>query len=278
MNYRLTFRPKRRALSFIDFSHHFIERDFFTLRDGDDETVRYANHLTGVVFEFRFSPLQLSIALGRPHVFGWEAAVEIAELAAAFDLAIDDSHTGETGIGVEHFKHRWAQANQLALKSAPHPRFTMPKRRLDGHWGWNIEHPELLFQMGHHFRVPSIGYLDGGDGHALSAVAWPAGRATILPRVDKVILQRGDDPRGRLIDWATLAEHCALTTPDAELPFPFWALSSGLAEAAHVMLFNAADSHASAATVRAEQVFASESFEGPKLTAARHQTTAPAAR
>ena len=226
--------------------------------DGADAV--YENSDTGVYFVFGLEELpddedsdpdpfpcaaSFNINYFRPHVFGLEAAPELAAFVRHFDWAIDDPQND--GMGREAFSEAgflkgWNAGNALAYHAIArqHPDeslLALPGEALEAAWRWNRGREALqqeLCNRGRDVFVPKISLVAGPKGAEEAAsprtiAVWPDAIPCALPQVDLLFMPRRKlAPRGLLrrkqdVTVAAWAEAAALieafALAEAALPY-----------------------------------------------------------
>jgi hypothetical protein len=185
----------------------------------------YANEDTGVYFSFDVGavddmapdpeeppepiddglvPAGLSFNLNyfRPHVFGLEAALELAAVAERFSLLVDDPQIRGMGRGAftsAGFLGGWNAGNLAAHRAllssahdghAPVAHHSLPAATLERIWRWNYDRLGLQEMVGDVF-VPRISFLQRGGGLDTSVI-WRDAIPLALPDVDVLVLVRDE--------------------------------------------------------------------------------------
>jgi hypothetical protein len=211
VNYDLFFRPTGQTppCESRRFANFFEGRACYKV---EDDRADYVNEDTGVFFNFQFDegledpygdpasfPVCFSMNYLCPHVFGLEAAPEVAAFVAAFSLEVEDPQVGGMGRGAfqaERFFNGWSRGNemalQLVLKDPPdRPIYTLPTARLEACWRWNYSRKEELSRVGEDVFVPRLLHVIE-EGKVQTVVTWTDGAPTLLPEADIVALVRMD--------------------------------------------------------------------------------------
>lgn len=170
----------------------------------------------------------------RPHVFGLEAAPELAAFVRHFDLIVDDPQSEGMGRGEfteDGFLRGWNAGNRFAFRVMvqQEPDLDVPTRpaaELEAVWRWNLERAVLQADHDELF-VPRIYYLQRDDV-LYTMATWTDAIPTVLPEVDLLMLGRAElAPRrlfGRDEDMAIIAWHELASLlepfPRGEMPLP----------------------------------------------------------
>ncbi|MCB1504172.1 MAG: hypothetical protein KDJ47_04270 [Hyphomicrobiaceae bacterium] len=236
MSYDLYLFP-RKAFSRTEFERYFSGRRHYTLESDGDAS--YENRATGVYFAFSFSPAaspeeiaaeiaddpdlasdkewlaqrqRVSIFFNmnyvRPHVFGVEAAEEIAAVVKEFSCDVQDDQLDGMGKGPftrEGFARSWNAGNRFGYKvfqsrvpGADAPQqlqqaaeaqgmLVAPSQRIADVWRWNFGIDELqdsLNTKGIDVFVPRVMWgrsLTSVDESPITFVVWGPDVATIFP-------------------------------------------------------------------------------------------------
>jgi len=226
MSYDLFLKPESQALSQEQFTGWFESRPNYTIQQ---QQAWYENDDTGVYFSFDYDSEQGgSVAFNmnylRPHIFGLEAAPELAAFIAAFDLSIDDPQVGGMGEGPfseEGFVKSWNGGNRFGYQSILTTDETneIPVRStadIERTWRWNRHRNTLQAAVGDVMWIPRIMHMQGTSS-VITVAVWPDACPTMLPRVDRIILLRemlavhprkpGDEEsEATIVDWSRLAD------------------------------------------------------------------------
>jgi hypothetical protein len=163
--------------------------------------------------------LSFDINYFRPHVFGLEAALELAAVAAHFSLLVDDPQIGGMGHGA-FTSEGWNAGNltaHRALLSSRHEghdavaHHSLPATTLERIWRWNHERLQLQDAVGDVF-VPRISFLQLG-GSLRTFVVWSDAIPFALPDVDVLVLVRDQLARRRWL--RKRRDMCLVTTSEA---------------------------------------------------------------
>ena len=223
---------------------HFRSRRWY---EDQGSQLWYANEDTGVYFSFDVGaaeerepdpddpaesiddglvPADLSFNINyfRPHVFGLEAAEELAALAARFSLLVDDPQVGGMGRGAftsEGFLAGWNAGNRAGHRAllasgheghAPGAHHSLPAATLERIWRWNHDRERFQEALGNVF-VPRISFLQRDD-RLQTFVVWGDAIPVALPDVDLLVLVRDELAPRRL--FRRKRDLCLVATSDAE--------------------------------------------------------------
>ena len=191
--------------------------------------VSYLNIDTQVGFGFRFTPggwnpLRRAVRAGRfvlpychPGFFGIEAECELSAFIAAFGPRIEDPQIhgmAEGAYSGEGFLRGWNFGNQHAvgLMLSREPGLDLPA--LPGDvlarvWRWNYSLTADRLRLRDRRFVPQIMMLRRDGGAPCTSVVWPTAMPVSLPKVDYVMLGRGNRPDARsfaLAPWSEVVE------------------------------------------------------------------------
>jgi len=226
MSYDLFLKPDSDTLSQDQFTGWFESRPHYTVQNLQ---AWYENQDTGVYFSFDYDPeeggsVAFSMNYFRPHVFGLEAAPEVAAFIEAFGLSIDDPQMDGMGQGPfseEGFVKGWNCGNRFGYQSIlrTQDRAGMPVRstaEIEQIWRWNRHRSTLQDAVGDAMFVPRI-MLMQATGSVITVAVWPDGCPVMLPQVDRVIVLReqlavnprtsdDEEPEATLVEWSRLAE------------------------------------------------------------------------
>lgn len=264
MSYDLFFRPRSGELSREDLFEYFAGRSGYTFPDDDEDVVAYENEVTGVYFQFRFDQgtgegefeeeddgerdedddgesdgpeIAFEINAFRPHVFALEAQVELAALVAKFDLAVSDPQ--EQGIDGHAwdgaaFVRGWTWLNEHSYATIlrdewdpEEPLHALPRAEIERCWRWNVAYDALVEEHGEQYFIANIAFA-AKEGRVLVHAMWPDDRPILLPRIDEVLLVRGEgrQQQTRLVGWDELRERVpALQRAPARGPGEHWAVT-----------------------------------------------------
>jgi hypothetical protein len=224
-------------------------REYFRSRrwyEDQGDQLWYANEDTGVYFSFGVGArddapdseeaaaavgdglvatcLSFNINYFRPHVFGLEAAQELAAVTARVSLLVDDPQVrgmGRGAFGKAGFLAGWDAGNLAAHRAllssahdghvplAPH---SLPAATLERAWRWNDDRHTLQETLGDVF-VPRISFVQQ-DGQARTFVVWGDAVPVALPDVDLLLLVRDALAPRRL--FRKTRDICLVATADAE--------------------------------------------------------------
>lgn len=277
MSYDLYLYP-RDVTAVADFKHYFQGRAHYRLSD-DGSTAGYENPATGVYFEFSFWPaaseaeiaadlekfpdlaedanyarhrrrgyMHFNINYMRPHVFGIEAAPEVAAAVEAFDCEIQDDQLDGMGTGPftrEGFVRGWNAGNRFGYAvllrqgeapGSPEEVFAAaarqgllvaPSQRIADVWTWNFARENVqraLTAKGLDVFVPSVMWgqdIGGADAGAITFAVWGGGIATAIPsEASHVLVGLPTAPQGllaRVGRWRRKAEPQFLLVERARL-------------------------------------------------------------
>ncbi len=216
MSYDLEFlAPKGSAAPTpADYRAHFRSRPWYTKKG---RQFAYFNEDTGVYFSFdlvaedaktarRRGPVPAGLCFNvnycRPHVFGLEAAIELAALVERFKLQVDDPQEDGMGRGAwsaEGFLRGWDLGNLAghalaALGFGGRARSlrsdTLPRARLEAAWRWNHGRRRLQAELGDAIFVPPVHFIRH-EGVVRTLVGWGDAIPQAVPKVDLLLLIRG---------------------------------------------------------------------------------------
>jgi WD40 repeat protein/tetratricopeptide (TPR) repeat protein len=203
VSYDLHFLAHGPIPSRADLERYFSERPGWKL---DQNGASFASRDTGVNMWASFGELEresgrigmsMHVNYFRPHVFGLEAACEIAAAAHALRTHVSDPQ-GEIADGPFHesgmlrgYEHGNRAAYELLAKSNEPPR-ALPRETLEAAWRWNHRRADierLLDDDDHPCFVPRVVLVEHPESRAIcTAVVWSEAMAIVLPRVDLVVL------------------------------------------------------------------------------------------
>lgn len=201
----------------------FRSRPHYQLDDAGGEA-RYANEHTGVYFTFRAgaeaeeaepaedgllpTDLSFEINYARPHVFGLEAAPELAAFVERFGLLVDDPQNegmDRGPFGEEGFLRGWNAGNRFGYQvvfgrgDAGDPNaVVLPQAEIRRIWAWNLGVPALRERLGPDVYVPHVMVALLG-GRPTTLVGWPDAIPIAMPRVETLVLQRDELAPRRLL-------------------------------------------------------------------------------
>jgi hypothetical protein len=257
VSYDLFFNPKSGELSRDALLDHFAERPHYGFADEDEEVIAYDNDVTGVYFHFRFDEggggsgeeeaegdddgpeISFEINAFRPPTFALEAEIELSALVKKFDLKVFDPQ--EDGIAGEEWKPRdflrgWTKLNELAYAKIlneewdpEEPVYTLPRAEIERCWKWNVRYEELVEELGEHYFIANIALAATKDDKVSIQAMWPDARPVLLPKVDAVLLVRGEGKKQetRLVPWDELAARIpALREAPKDDPSEHWSVTS----------------------------------------------------
>ncbi|MET0551865.1 MAG: hypothetical protein ABW221_02435 [Vicinamibacteria bacterium] len=222
---------------------HFRSRRWYT-DEGDQFS--YASDDTGVYFSFDAGGidagepsdtiddglvptcLSFNINYFRPHVFGLEAAHELAAVCDRFSLLVDDPQLDGMGRGAftrERFLAGWNAGNLFghrSLLSSGHDghvpighaegAYSLPAATLERAWRWNYDRQQTQESFGDVF-VPKIAFVQQG-GAARTFVVWGDAIPVALPDVDLLLMVRDELAPRRL--FRRKRDVCLVAMADAE--------------------------------------------------------------
>jgi hypothetical protein len=225
---------------------HFRSRRWYA---DEEDHFAYANEDTGVYFSFDVGELDaepdpedgshavddglepaclsFNINYFRPHVFGLEAAHELAALSDRFGLLVDDPQVDGMGRGIftrERFLSGWNAGNLFGYRSllasrheghipiGPGGAYSLPAETLERAWRWNYDRQRLQDAIGDVF-VPKIGFVHQ-DGKARTFVVWGDAIPVALPDVDLLVLVRDELAPRRL--FRKKRDICLVAASEAE--------------------------------------------------------------
>lgn len=198
---------------------------YFERRPHYQETGWYANKDTGVYFNFSFcqpevdevadpeSPeilrrphVVFNINYFRPHVFGLEAAPEVAAFVAEFGCAIHDPQIHGMGDGdysTDGFLRGWNKGNSFGYRSigaegGMAEALIADDALIERVWRWNLERAASQAQVGGERFLPLVNWAKvKSDGSPITFAVWGEGVVTAIPEcASHVLLAR--QPRWRL--------------------------------------------------------------------------------
>jgi hypothetical protein len=144
--------------------------------------------------------LSFNLNYFRPHVFGLEAAQELAAVSTRFSLLVDDPQVRGMGRGAfarEGFLAGWDAGNLAAHRAllssgrdghVPLAHHSLPAATLDRIWRWNHDRARWQGAVGDVF-VPKISFLQLA-GRLHTFVVWADAMPVALPDVDLLVLVR----------------------------------------------------------------------------------------
>lgn len=193
-----------------EFAEYFASRANYQVTGSD---AVYSNDYTGVYFSFRLeasstadpetNPFNASFNLNyfRPHIFGLEAAPEVAAFVAHFDFQIDDPQVDGMSNGPfteAGFLKGWNAGNTFGYRAmvsackrdgSEVDVLTKPTALIEQVWRWNLNRDLLMDQIEQDIFIPRIMWLKVGSELFTTAI-WPDGITTLIPQVDRVIIPR----------------------------------------------------------------------------------------
>lgn len=222
MSYDLLFGAKNGDAppSEADLAAYFEGRTHYQV---DGQEVLYQNDDTGVYFifylEHSLDPEEiaelkeagevpfpafasLNINFFRPHVFGLEAAPEIAAFVRHFDLAVDDPQSDDDATGAfsePRFLRGWNRGNAFAYRAIlnhdpDQTLYSLPGDILEASWRWNLERNDLqerLTEAGNDVFVPKVSFLlPPGNSTPMTMAVWPDGISALIPQVELLYISR----------------------------------------------------------------------------------------
>jgi hypothetical protein len=257
VSYDLFFHPRSGELSREDVFEHCAGRAGYTSDEDDEDLIAYENEVTGVYFNLRLGEgagdpdeddddehdegggpeVSFEIDAFRPFVFALEAQIELGALVKAFDLVVQDPQErgieGGTWDGAA-FLRGWTHLNELSYATIlrdewdpDEPLYTLPRAEIERCWRWNIAYDKLVEEFGEHYFVANIAFVAKG-GRAVVQALWPEGRPILLPRVDEVLLLRGEGKKreSRVVTWDDLCAYVpALEKAPLAEPGEHWAVT-----------------------------------------------------
>jgi hypothetical protein len=202
MSYDLFLKPSNGEFTKKQFDSYFNGRDKYTL---EGSQAWYQNEITGVYFVFEYQekeeveeeyfPITFNMNYFRPTFFVNEAEPEVQEVIAKFGLVVDDPQTNGMGSGefdAKKFRSGWLHGNEFGYQSIlkDHPEvFSLPTKKLEDIWSWNINKDLLQEQVTDDVFVPSIMLLKY-EGEVVTACVWPDAIPSIIPPVDILLIGR----------------------------------------------------------------------------------------
>lgn len=242
MSYDLFFAPTYRLCGIDEFVEYFSNRPNYKL---EGTAAYYFNEYTGVYFSFEYNvdldteqieaemddendeqeedeyPIVFNINFYRPSFFGLEAANEIMEFVAEFELQVMDPQGNgihEEGFSAENFLDGWNAGNEFAYRAIlgndefQQMALTYPTASLHEIWSWNYGRDELQNRLGDDIFVPRI-YFMKVDEKVVTTTLWPDAIPVCLPKVDFVLVLRkelssepnSEEPQVLRVSWSELA-------------------------------------------------------------------------
>jgi hypothetical protein len=240
MSYDLFFAPTYRVCGIEEFTEYFSGRPNYKV---EGAAAYYFNEYTGVYFSFEYNgdvspdesddelddedqededefPIAFNINFYRPSFFGLEAANEVVEFVAEFELDVVDPQNDdeEEGFSAESFLKGWNAGNRFAYRAIlgneeyDQEAMTYPAARLHEIWSWNYERDELQNRLGDDIFVPRI-YFMKVDDKIVTTTLWPDAIPICLPKVDFVLVLRkelssqpdSEEPEVLRVAWKELA-------------------------------------------------------------------------
>ncbi len=215
MSYDLFFRLRQAEgnIDLEDVRTYFRGRTHY---ETSDSQATYHNSGTGVYFQFEFEnsaadktsddtpiaprllPVSFCVNAFRPHVFGLEAAEELAEFIEHFDLTIYDDQAkgmGEGEFSKDGFLRGYNLLNEVAYKAiidtVPECRngVFLPTTTIESVWRWNYEREKLEEILAANMIVPHIHYLRLGTD-IKTAIIWAGDYSAVVPEVDIIVIPR----------------------------------------------------------------------------------------
>ncbi len=203
------------------FDTYVQHHPWLSWRDDTSEThteVEYRHPNTEVTFTYeRFEvspdstrwPVVMTIEYGKPHVFGLEAAKELARFAGHFGLSVIDPQ-GDAArplpFDPEPFLTSYDAGNRAGYSTrianrSDHssPLRTLPFETIERTWRWNFEIEDDTEPF-----APCVSYVEV-FGTPQVAVVWPETPEFILPEVDLVLVWRGRNRKSRLAPMTELS-------------------------------------------------------------------------
>ena len=258
MSYDLYFGTKngREPPSRGDLTAYFDGRACYRVT-GSQAT--YDNRDTGVYFHFDLADstepeilaelgedafrhfASFNINYYRPHIFGLEAAPELAAFIARFDLATNDPQVdgrGRKPFSEEGFLAGWNDGNidayQNFAKDFSGEEFhALPAEILEAVWRWNRDRGAHQERLGQNVFVPKISMVTTREGsQPKTMVVWPDALPCVLPRVEMIFIPRQQLAPRRLFlrhedlavtNWADAAP-LILGFRQVPGPLPYWKL------------------------------------------------------
>ncbi|MCG8594165.1 MAG: hypothetical protein MI785_07300 [Kiloniellales bacterium] len=216
MSYDLYFGTKngREPPSRGDLTAYFDGRACYRVT-GSQAT--YDNRDTGVYFHFDLADstepeilaelgedafrhfASFNINYYRPHIFGLEAAPELAAFIARFDLATNDPQVdgrGRKPFREEGFLEGWNDGNFDAYRNfakdySGEDFHALPAELLEAVWSWNRDRGAHQERLGQNVFVPKISMVTAPEGGPpRTMVVWPDALPSVLPRVDMIFIPR----------------------------------------------------------------------------------------
>jgi hypothetical protein len=182
----------------VYFSFDFCEPDADVASDPEAPEVLRAPH---VAFNMNFF---------RPHIFGLEAAPEVAAFVAAFDCTIHDPQDegmGDGAYSIEGFLRGWNFGNVFGYRVVrQHPGASdamidvmiADDALIEGVWRWNLHREASQSSFGEDRFLPRVSWAKRlSDGSPVAFALWSKGVPTAIPEcATHALLAR--EPRWRL--------------------------------------------------------------------------------
>jgi hypothetical protein len=257
VSYDIFFHPRSGELSREELLDHCAGRAGYTFDDDDEDLMAYENEVTGVYFNLRFDEgtgdpdedddddehdeggpaVSFEIDAFRPVSFALEAQIELGALVKALDLLVTDPQKhgieGSTWDAAA-FLRGWTHLNEHSYATIlrdewdpDEPLYTLPRAEIERCWRWNIAYDRLVEELGEQFFVANIAFAARG-GRAVVQALWPDSRPILLPRVEEVLLLRGEGKKreSRLVTWDDLCAYVpALDQAPKAQPGEHWAVT-----------------------------------------------------
>lgn len=218
MSYDLYLKPRSGSFSKTEFLDFFFKQPSYRLKSWQ---ALYTNESTGVYFLFELNagpheaddptaeyPLVFQLNFFRPSFFAREAEPEVRRIVQALDMVVFDPQIDGMGTGeydTARFHAGWTCGNEAGYstilrdtkdRSSIH---SMPARKLEQAWRWNLGRQALQAELGEGVFVPTILFVQESGG-VVTAVVWTDGIPTAFPQeVDRVIVHRSRFAPKRLL-------------------------------------------------------------------------------
>ncbi len=207
MSYDLYFTDPR--INRTQFREYFTHRKHYEVSDSQ---ACYQNEDTGVYFlidhnegeeedpEAISSTASLSLNYYRPHIFGLEAADEIAAFIEHFGFSIHDPQNEGMGDGPfskEGFLRAWNHGNEFGYSAVllgdnpPETVWSLPGGHLEKIWAWNYRKALVQESFGEDIFVPRVFFMMVA-GQVVSAAVWPDAISELIPQVDCLFVGRDE--------------------------------------------------------------------------------------
>lgn len=211
----VAYRPRGRPPVTIEEVNNILSAlNHFKSKEVSDEKAewQYLNADTGVHFavwfdpdkkhpthlEWNDSPLVVTIGLGKPSYFGYEAFLVIEQVLqnlnlAALDLQKTALYKQPAKLTADQMRASWEKSNEeesRAMLAAKKSVAFAPREKMDAFWRFMHSRPALQETLGSEVLVPPINLHRGKDGSVKTSCIWPDASKVALPEVDYVLVQR----------------------------------------------------------------------------------------